>query len=147
MIETLIAAVAALVAWRLLREPYRRFALRKLSPNGRMVNDLLGRPSEWRLSTNYLTHQSGVSLRVGMGFWQFDIADQDYIRELPLRDCYALWPVVMELRRRLRWDAERLPPVRVCQAVRENGVLECRRCSQRWDVNDPLPPGCKGEFR
>lgn len=147
MIETLIAAVAAMVAWRLLREPYRRYALRNLSPNGRMVYGLLEHPSEWNLTTNYLLHKSGLSLRVGMGFWQFDIADQDYIRELPLRDCYALWPVVLALRSHLRWSGERLPAVRVCQAIRDSDIMECKRCSQRWDVNDPLPPGCKGEFR
>ena len=146
MVETLIAA-AVVAALYLGREPYRRYALRNLSPNGRMVRDLLAKPVEWRLTTNYLAHESGLSLRVGMGFWQFDIADNDYIRELPLRDCFALWPMALELRRHLRWSGERLPAVRVCQAIRDSDIMECKRCSQRWDVSDPMPPGCKGEFR
>ena len=147
MFELFWSAVAVTAVLVVIRKPLRRYAAANLSPNGRMVRDLLANPADWSLSTSYLNHKSGLSLLVGSGFWQFDVADRDAIRELSMRDCYALWPEVMQLRNHLKWNVERMPAVRVCQAIRDSGIVECKRCSQRWDVNDPLPPGCKGEFR
>lgn len=83
----------------------QRWLAGRMSKRGLLVRELLGQAS-WQATTLNLVHEpTGLALRVGMGFWQFDINDQDYLRELTLVDRVVLWPMAREVRDRLRYGA------------------------------------------
>lgn len=83
----------------------RRRLYNSLTPNGRLVRNRLEQGG-WTLTDFCLKHDSGLILDIGFGFWRFDINDGDYIRELSFVDKFVLWPVVMEMRRKLKWGSD-----------------------------------------
>ena len=103
MLTTLsIFAVLAAVFY-VFREPIRRNRAKHLSPGARHVQAQLALPG-WELRTIYLwREESKLQLKIGYGFWHFDIVDKDYIRELTLSDRFVLWPEVKKLRHHLKW--------------------------------------------
>jgi hypothetical protein len=66
---------------------------------GRYVCRQLQAPDMWSVKGFSLyRNDKPLGLRVGMGFWGFDLLDDDSVDDLTFFDRLVLWPVAWKLR-------------------------------------------------
>jgi len=78
-----------------------------LSQAGRYVERFMAQPYLVQMD-DYFMRREGFKygLKVGRGFWNFDIADEDLGAELSLLDKLILWPRVKALRAKLKFGED-----------------------------------------
>jgi len=76
---------------------------RYLSDQALEVYRSINNKDDWELRTFWMNNlKENISLKVGFGFFQFDINDGDYVEEFTLLDKLILWPMVKKLRVELK---------------------------------------------